>query len=254
MAKMNWLYRVIKWFVKLFYPRIQVRGQEHLPEGPAMIVGNHSQMNGPIACELYTPGKHYTWCASQMMKLKEVPQYAFEDFWANKPKSVRWLYKILSYVIAPFSVCIFNNADTIPVYHDARVIQTFKVTTQKLCDGAKVVVFPEGKQKHNHIIHSFQDKFIDIAKLYYKRTGLKLAFVPMYLAPELKLMVYGQPVYFDPEQPVQEQREKICHYLMEEVTALAQKLPRHKIIPYENIPRKNYPYNIPENELEKTCV
>ena len=59
---------------------MKVIGKENLPDEPCIIVGNHTLMNGPIACELYTPGKHYTWCNGEMMHLKEVPQYAFEDF------------------------------------------------------------------------------------------------------------------------------------------------------------------------------
>ena len=126
------LYAAIKWVVKSCYPKIEVVGQENLPDEPAVIVGNHSQMNGPIASELYTPGKHYIWCAGQMMHLKDVPAYAYEDFWSKKPKLLRPFYKLLSYLIAPLSVCVFNNANTIGVYHDTRIISTFKQTVQRL--------------------------------------------------------------------------------------------------------------------------
>ena len=61
--KTHWLYRVIRFLVKLFSPSFQVSGAENLSGEPCVIVGNHSQMYGPIAGELYTPGKHYIWCA-----------------------------------------------------------------------------------------------------------------------------------------------------------------------------------------------
>ena len=64
----------IRGLVKLFYPRTEIQGLENLPQEPSLIVGNHSQMNGPIICELYFPGKCRTWCAGQMMHLKEVPE------------------------------------------------------------------------------------------------------------------------------------------------------------------------------------
>ena len=54
--KTSSIYRGIKWLVRMCYPRMEVVGTENLPEGPAVIVGNHAQMNGPIACELYLPG------------------------------------------------------------------------------------------------------------------------------------------------------------------------------------------------------
>ena len=111
-------FRLIRGLVWLFYPQITVEGIENLPDEPCIVVGNHSQMNGPICGELYFPGKRKIWCASQMMKMKEVPQYAFEDFWSRKPKWQHGFYRLLSYAIAPISSCVFNHAFTIPVYHD----------------------------------------------------------------------------------------------------------------------------------------
>ena len=55
--KVSLLYRIIKWLIWLFYPKMKVMGQEHLPEEPCIIVGNHTQMNGPICAELYCPDK-----------------------------------------------------------------------------------------------------------------------------------------------------------------------------------------------------
>lgn len=252
--KISPIYKVIKWLVWLFYPRIEVVGKENLPEEEAIIVGNHTQMNGPIACELYFPGTHYTWCAGQMMHLKEVPGYAYQDFWSHKPKYLRWFYKLLSYLIAPLSVCVFNNANTIGVYHDTRILSTFKTTIGRLQEGASVIIFPEHAVPHNHIICQFQDKFIDIARLYYKRTKKELAFVPLYIAPALKKMYLGKPVRFCAANPMEEERQRICEHLMNQITEIACSLPEHTVIPYSNIPKREYPSNIPKEKThEKTC-
>lgn len=250
--KTSLLFKIIKGLVRLFYPKMEVVDAEKLPEGPAVIVANHTQMNGPIACELYFPGHRYTWCAGEMMHLKEVPAYAYRDFWSQKPKYSRWFYKLLSYLIAPLSVCVFNNANTIGVYRDTRIISTFKNTVNRLCEGASVVVFPEHDVPHNHIICDFQDKFIDIAKLYYKKTGQALTFVPMYIAPDLHKMYLGDPICFCPEEPMDTQRRRICEYLMDQITHIACSLPRHTVVPYRNIPKRDYPSNIPQEEPHET--
>lgn len=244
------LYRVIKFFVRLFTPKMEVVGAEYLPQGAAIIVANHTQMYGPIACELYFPGKRLTWCAGQMMRWAEVPDYAFRDFWSQKPKWTHPFYKLLSYLITPISVCVFNNADTLAVYHDSRIISTFKKTVTALCDDTQVVVFPEHDVKHNHIIYDFQDKFIDIARLYYKKTGKALAFVPMYIAPKLGRMCLGEATLFRPDVPIDEERRRIRDYLMVSVTDIACALPEHTVIPYRNIPKKDYPSNIPPQEAK----
>lgn len=251
--KTSTLYKIIKWTVRLFYPKMDVVGTEHLPEEPAIIVGNHTQMNGPIACELYFPTKRYTWCAGQMMHLKEVPGYAYQDFWSEKPRYTRWFYKLLSYAIAPLSVCVFNNANTIGVYRDTRIISTFKNTVKRLCEGASVVVFPEHDVKYNHILYEFQDRFIDVAKLYYKKTGKELSFVPMYIAPALRTMYLGKPIRFRADEPMDQERSRICQYLMTEITEIACSLPEHTVVPYKNIPKKDYPTNIPKEAANENA-
>lgn len=251
--KKPWLFRFIKYLVRLFYPKMEVVGLENLPDEPCAIIGNHTQLHGPIAGELYFPDNFYTWCAAPMMKLKEVPAYAYQDFWSQKPKALRPLFKLVSYIIAPLSVLIFNNARTIAVYRDNRILSTFRESITKLQDGKSVVIFPEHDVKYNHIVYDFQEGFVDIARLYYKRTGKELSFVPLYIAPKLKKMYLGKPIKFCAETPIAEERRRICDYLMNEITDIAEGLPEHTVIPYRNIPKKLYPKNIQkEAEYEKT--
>ena len=239
---------IIRALVKLFYPKTAIEGTENLPDEGCIVVGNHTQMNGPIVGEIYFPGKRTTWCAWQMMYLKEVPAYAFKDFWSAKPKCIRWFYKFLSYIIAPLSVCVFNNARTIPVFHDTRIISTYRQTVKALSEDTKVIIFPECYEPYNHIINNFQDKFIDVAKMYYKRTGKQASFVPMYIAPRLKKAILGKPIVYCPDQPIEKERERICKHLMDEITQIAINLPYHKVVPYSNIPAKYYNGNIPCKE------
>ena len=190
-----------------------------------------------------------------MMHLKEVPAYAFQDFWSGKPKWTHWFYRVLSYIIAPISSCVFNNASTIPVYHDNRLTTTFKRTITALEEETNVIIFPECYEPYNNIINQFQNRFIDIAKLYYKRTGKELMFVPLYIAPKLKKMYLGEPVRFCAENSMDQERHRICTHLMEEITRIAVSLPRHVVVPYANISKKEYPVNISCEvmEDEKTC-
>lgn len=242
------VFKCIKWLVKLFYPKIQLEGVENLPQEPCIIVANHSQMHGPIACVLYFLKNSYIWCAGQMMHLKEVPQYAFTDFWSGKPKWQHPFWKLVSYLIAPLCVCIFNNANTIGVYRDTRIISTFKNTVKALQEGAHVVVFPECYEPYSNIVNHFQENFTDVAKLYYKRTGKQLQFIPMYIAPNLKKMFIEKPIVYDNNNPEKEERTRICQYLMETITEKGRSLPPHTVVPYPNIPKKDYPSNIP-NEV-----
>lgn len=246
--KNPWTYRLIRWLVWLFSPKYRLEGTENLPDGPCVIVGNHSQMYGPIGAELYTPGPHYTWCAGEMMHRENVAEYAFRDFWSSKPKAVRWFYRILSHLITPLSVHIFTNACTIPVYHDTRVISTFRLSVARLAEGGRIVIFPENYDEHNNIVHAFQTRFVDVARLYFRKTGEELDFVPMYMAPRLKTICYGAPVRFRSDAPIESERVRICDHLMDTITEMAVALPEHTVVPYPNIPKNQYPKNVPLEE------
>ena len=239
------IYRVIRWLVWLFFPKFKVEGTENLPEEPCVMVGNHSHMYGPIAGELYTPGRHYVWCAGEMMHREEVAAYAYQDFWSGKPKGSRWFYRILSHLITPLALCVFNNAHTIAVYHDTRLISTFRDSIEKLREGNSMVIFPEHYDEHNNIVHDFQDKFIDLARFYYKKTGVELQFVPTYVAPKLKTMYYGKPIRFQHDAEIKAERARICNALMDAITEMAVSLPEHTVVPYPNISSRYYKKNIP---------
>ena len=236
-------YRIIKTTIRWCTPKYQLEGVENLPEGACIIVGNHSQLYGPIACELYSPRARRTWCAGEMMHWKEVAAYAFQDFWSQKPKWIQPWYRLMSHLIKPLSVCVFNNAETIEVYHDTRLLGTIRETISTLTEGADVVIFPEKDAPGNHILYAFQDKFVDVARFYYRKTHEAISFVPLYIAPNLGIMHYGEPIQFDPARPIEEERERIIGHLREDITQAAESLPLHTVVPYRNIPKKLYPKN-----------
>lgn len=243
--KTSLFYRFIRFWVKFFSPKYEMTGLENLPEGGCVIVGNHCHIYGPVAAELYTPGRHYIWCAGEMMHKEEVADYAYRDFWSNKPGWNRWFFRILSYLITPLAVCIFNNAHTIGVYHDARVFNTFRETEELLEGNYRIVIFPEHNVRYNNIVYEFQDKFTDLARTYKKKTGRDLAFVPAYLAPRLKSVTFGTPCRFDMELPANEARHRLSLELMESITDMALALPEHTVIPYPNMSSAYYPKSRP---------
>ena len=48
---------------------------------------------------------------------------------------------------------------------------------------------------------------------------------------------------FNPQAPIAQERQRICRYLMEQITSIATTLPVHTVVPYHNIPRRQYPKN-----------
>ena len=241
----NILYLFICAMIRLFYRKPRFEGTENIPDEPCVFLCNHTQMNGPIISELYFPGNNHIWCAGQMMHWGEVAEYAFTDFWSFKPKIFHPFFRLLSWIITPLAVLIFNNASTVPVYHDTRLITTFRRSIELLQEGRNMIIFPEKNKRYNNILYDFQDKFVDLARFYYKKTKKALLFVPVYNAPKLHKTVIGKPVRFDPGAPIESERERICREMKDAITEMAASLPEHTVIPYRNIPKRLYPKNIP---------
>ena len=241
--KTSLMFKILRFFIWLFFQKTRIVGAEKLPEEPCIIVGNHAQINGPIVAELHLPGRREIWCAGQMMHREEVAAYAFEDFWSFKPRWTQPFFRLLAHLIVPISVCLFNNAHTIPVYHDMRLRDTLRLSMEALDRGENLVIFPEHNVLYNDIVYDFQDRFIDLARLYYRRTGKTLRFVPLYIAPALKEAHFGDPLCYDPSAPFAEERARLKQGLMDAITATAESLPRHRVVPYRNIPKHLYPYN-----------
>ena len=237
------IYRVIRKVVSIVMPVFQVEGAENLPEGPAVVAGNHSQAFGPIASELYFPGSHYIWCISDMMEKDRVADYAYRDFWSEKPLLIRPFFRIFSYMLPALAEIIFTNANTIPVYRDRRIMKTFQISSDRLKEGAAVVIFPEDYTEHNNIVHKFQRGFVSVARYHYRQSGETVSFVPMYICPELKKIVIGKPTMFNPDAKSKEESERICTYLQDCISEIAYNLPRHLVVPYPNVSRKYYPLN-----------
>ena len=207
-------------------------------------------MNGPLLSELRLHIPHETWCAGPLMAWNEAADYAFTDFWSFKPRWTHPFFRLLSWLVTPIAVCLFNNAHTIPVYHDVRLRQTYRQSVDALAGGESLVIFPEKNEMDNHILYAFQDKFVDTARFYHKKTGQCVPFVPLYIAPALKSAYIGKPTVFRPEAPIAEERERICAYLRDEITATAEALPEHTVVPYRNIPKRDYPKNRKQDKQE----
>ena len=205
----------------------------------AIIVGNHAQLYGPICMQLYFPYKRNIWSLSEVFDRKLFKTYAMKEFWPNKKH--KKFYKFLSVLLAPLAEYIFKHADTIPVYKDQRLITTMRETIKSIQDGNKIIIFPECHEKYNNVVNEFQQNYVDLARLYYAKTKKIIKFYPMYTAPKLRKVLIGKPISYDIDKSPEDNRKIINDYLKNEITKLANSLPKHIIIPYDNIRKKDYP-------------
>jgi hypothetical protein len=65
----------------------------------------------------------------------------------------------------------------------------------------------------------------------------------MYYSVRLKKMVFGKPIRFDSKNSIEDERKRICAYLMDEITKIAKTLPKHVVVPFNNVDKSQYKYS-----------
>ena len=63
------------------------------------------------------------------------------------------------------------------------------------------------------------------------------------MAPALGVLTFGEPILYDPAAPGDDQRQRISNALMDAVTAMAEALPEHTVVPYPNLPKRAWTKN-----------
>ena len=56
-------------------------------------------------------------------------------------------------------------------------------------------------------------------------------------------MYFGKPVRYDHNAPAEQERKRICRAMADGITGIACSLPEHTIVPYPNMPSREYPTN-----------
>ena len=65
-----------------------------------------------------------------------------------------------------------------------------------------------------------------------------------------QVICFSEPVVFDPDAPIDAERERIKEELVRRITALAEELPRHRVVPYRPQPKKYWHFNRPKEATE----
>ena len=222
-------YEIIKWIVMRFLPKQRFLWSKE-PEEPSVFVCNHAMAYGPIAMVTYFPRPFRIWAVQEMCDRNTAAEYAYRDFWSHK--KCRWFYRLLARLTAPLLAYLMAGAQAIPVYHDSRIMTTFRLSRETLEQGRHVVLFAENRNPYSRYHNELCDGFVSLGRYVYRKTGKRLAFHAIYACKPLNTILAGEPVVYNPENPPAEERKRIARYLMESMTALAESLPAHEPVPF----------------------
>lgn len=192
------------------------------PESPCIITCNHTSLQAPFAYELFYGEKINFWSNAKLFTYKN----AIHHFRTVLAKVTKLGFLMpLAYVLMPLINFYYKSYDTIPVWHDLKVKETYNATVKSLEEGNQVIIFAETKDTpYNEYILAFQRGFAYSAYYYYKATGKTLKFYPSYCDVKTRRVLIGEPTEYNPDEKIKIEAERITVYLEKETTKLAKQL------------------------------
>lgn len=191
-------FRIVRWILKVFMPLKVVQPLSDLQEQPCVILCRHRNMRGPFYSIVRWGGKdvrtwvYHPFCAQkpfydQMYGYTLTKRLHFPDPLA------RFCSWFMSIVVPP----LINSLGGIPVYrNDGRIRETFRLSLDQLEQGRSILIFPDIDYTSNDAVGELYDGFFMLERMYYKKTGRHLPFVPALLDTKAKSLTFGKPIVF----------------------------------------------------------
>lgn len=194
---------------------------------PIVFLGNHAEIYGPIASALCFPVPVRFWVISRMMfNKKDVRAYLYENTFSKKPFLPVFVRKLLAWYLGWLSVNIMNSLRAIPVYRDSpmKLRQTLRESVEALEHGENLMIFPEhpeGKYVKGGI-SELSPGFMMLAEAWWKKSGKKLRFMPVYANREKRTFTFGNEIVYEPGNGYASEQERVLKDAYEQLVSLSE--------------------------------
>ena len=233
MKKETLYYKIMKGIAKILFPKPKFT-YETLPEenSPAVYLCNHAGMQGPCYASLYFDEPKTIWLINFILNKEKNADFIFDDFFFGRRFKHKGFMRLLAKILAKILYPVLKATDHICVYHDQKVLNTFRESVSALKEGKSIVIFPECPTRFSPFVHDFYSGFADIARIYYNDTGKALKFYPTYVCHDLHKICVGNPIEYQPTVHPKKQRTIISDYARDKIHEMASSLPKHKVVPF----------------------
>lgn len=230
------LFRIVaRGIARIVFPRAKVtRDVPDRPGEAAVYCCNHSQALGPVYMTLYFDRPHRTWIIGHALDKKRRQNFAFHDFFAGEARKCKAFWRALARFVSTFLAPLYSLARPIPVYHNKKMLATFKESVQALRSGESVVIFSESLTEYSEYANKSSEGFCELGRAYFLKTGKRLKFYPCYAEKKNRAIRIGAPVVFNETRPAREERRRIAERITSDMDRLARSLPKKfKPIPHQ---------------------
>jgi len=205
-------YRFLRGLIRLCTYHMRVEWTVPFTGEPSVFICNHAGALGPIdVCAKFPLADSiHPWMNAQVLSAREVPAYVRQDYWWKPGSRLAPLCNItLPYIAAAILPPILRTAPAVPVYHDIRVMKTFRESLKLLSAGEHLVIFPEQPSGFQAHASELNRGFLQIAPAYARATGKALPFWPVCIDYKKRVFRVAAPIYYDATRKLDEQMDEL---------------------------------------------
>ncbi len=214
--------RFLRMVIRRVYPH-RLEGLENIrtdDDNPLVFLCNHGEIYGPVAAICNIPVPVRPWVISYIVtEPKEMEDYIYK----YNIQDIRWIPekpgRALARLLSRLSVWCMTQLECVPVYRDkpAQLMKTFRASVEALQAGDNLLIFPENPNAAGQD-HGFEREgigtlfagFAMLGDIYYKRTGKRCRFVPMYCDKHNRTITFAPEIVFDVEADGETERHRVA--------------------------------------------
>jgi len=190
-------FRFVRWWAALIQPAKHVQSLEGVPQ-PCIFLCRHRNMQGPIYSMSHMWPHCRPWILYPFCDRKEFARQMYDYTLTKRLGWPKWIAKPAGPFFAFFVVPLITAMRSIPVYrHDGRIRETFRQSLEALEAGDNLMIYPDIEYTSKaETVSSVYDGFFMLERMYHKKTGRHVPFVPVQIDMEARSITYGEAVLF----------------------------------------------------------
>lgn len=214
-----------RWLARIVLPKMRVEGWENVKDGPAIFVGRHMDMYGPVSILAWASiPRLRTWVLYKFLDKKTCYEhystYTMPERLGYSSFFSKILARILSWLVPP----LCRSIRGIPVYRGSRdIVKTMKLSVQALENGQSILLMPEVNYiDRQNTVGELYAGFIQLGRLYCSKNHRQsIEFVPIYSDRQRRAVCIRQPVTFYADRPYQQERDRVVEELKQGLSGTA---------------------------------
>lgn len=204
---------------RITHKKQPVYGMENIGELPAVFIGRHQNLYGPVEILSWVPMNFRVWTLYKFMTTKDCYKHYAESFYPRKGFTPIGA-KLRAAITAPFVAAFMRSMNGISVHRGQKnILDTFRQSVDAMGRGQSLLIMPERDyQDDSTDAGELYTGFVHLAQMYHRTTGKALSFYPVYPSRENGAIYVEKPIVFDPAKPFRAERDRIVEVLKRELS------------------------------------